>query len=300
MRALVVGGAGFVGSHLVDRLLAEGHAVDVVDDLSSGSLANLAEARRLSAELTIHTLDAGADEFVALVALRAPDVLYHLGWLPPGHPAEVVAGGALRASMNVLEAARRHGGIKVVTMVAASALYGDVPAREQPLKESQPWRPVGVRGLVTRAVLDLHAAYRDRYAVEYTALAATSVYGPRQRPDGGVVAALLHAADRGDPPVVHGDGRQTRDFLFVDDAVDALVRAARKGGGLVVNTGSGVATSIAELWTAIAGNDAPPPDTSPRDPDDVQRLSLAVTRARIQLGWAPWTDLASGLRALRR
>ncbi|MGA0894719.1 MAG: NAD-dependent epimerase/dehydratase family protein [Ilumatobacteraceae bacterium] len=300
MQVLVMGGAGFIGSHLTERLLAEGHSVEVVDDLSSGSLANLAEARSMNADLKFHTLDVCTDGFMALAALRPPDVVYNLTLLPPSRHAEGVAGASLRSVAAALEVGRARPGTKVVVAVSAAALYGEVPAREQPLKESQPWKPLGVAGVVARSAIDLLAAYRERHAVEFTALAMPSVYGPRQRPDAGVVAAFADAARRGVAPVVHGDGRQTRDFLFVDDAVDALMRAARKGSGLVVNTGTGVSTSIIDLWRMMSGSDGADPEFAPRRTDSVQRLALAPTRARIQLAWAPWTDLATGLRSLER
>ena len=299
-RAVVVGGAGFLGSHLTERLLAESWAVDVVDDLSCGSLANLAEARLMPGEMKFHTLDAGSDDFATLVALRPPSVIYHLGLLPPGRDAESVAASSLRSMASVLEVARRHQGTKVVVVVSASALYGDVPARELPLKEGREWNPVGVRGVVTRTALDLLASYREQHAVEFTALAMSEVYGPRQRADGGVVAGFGQALVEGAAPVVRGDGKQTRDFVFVDDAVDALVRASVKGGGLLVHVGTGVATSALELWRMLAGRSGARPVSQPRTIDDVPRFSLSPTRARIHLAWAPWTDLATGLGSLER
>ncbi|MDP2289806.1 MAG: NAD-dependent epimerase/dehydratase family protein [Actinomycetota bacterium] len=300
MKVLVVGGAGFIGSHLTERLVAEGHTVDVVDPLTSGSLANLAASRSLGGDLKIHTLDAGADEFHALAAMRAPDVIYHLGLLPPGSPVASAAGNALRSTIAVLEAARSIGDVKVVVALSAVGLYGDVASRDQPVKESQPWAPMGVQGVVTRAVADLLAVYREQHSVEFTALALSNVYGPRQRPEGGVVAAFAHALREGVAPVVHGDGRQTRDFLYIDDAVDALVRAASKGSGLVVNVGTGTATSIRDLWALMAGPDFRPPATAPRRSADVARFVLSPTRARIHLAWAPWTDLSAGVRSLGR
>ncbi len=300
MNALVVGGAGFIGSHLTERLLAEGHRVDVVDHLGSGSLANLADARQAAGELKIHTLDATAVEFDSVVAMRTPDVVYHLGLLPPGQPAEHAAASTLASIMSVLESARRLGEVKVVVALSAVALYGDVAGKDQPIKEAQPWSPVGVRGVVTRAVAELLTVYRETHAVEFTALALSNVYGPRQRPDGGVIGAFAHALREGVTPMVHGDGRQTRDFLYIDDAVDALVRAAQRGSGLVINVGSGVGTPIREVWDALSGPAGRLPAPSPRRADDVQRFVLAPTRARIQLGWAPWTDLSTGLRGLQR
>ncbi len=295
---MVVGGAGFLGSHLTERLLAEGHAVDVVDDLSSGNLANLSDARTSGGELKIHTLSATAAEFGALVAIRRPEVIFHLGWLPPGRSGAVAAGAAVHSTVAVLEAARAVGA-KVVTTLPAGWLYGEVPARELPVKEGRAWAPIGLAGVLARTVADLLATHRADHAVEFTALAVTTVYGTRQRPDAGVVAAF-HAAHREHRvPNLHGDGRQTRDFLFVDDAVDALVRAATRGGGLVVNIGTGVQTPIRELWSHIAGIDAPPLVPAPYREPDLSRVSVSPTRARIHLSWAPWTDLAVGLRSLR-
>ncbi len=296
----MVGGAGFIGSHLTERLLAEGHVVDVVDHLGSGSLANLADARQAAGELKIHTLDATAVEFDSVVAMRTPDVIFHLGLLPPGQPAEHTAASTLASIMAVLESARRLGEAKVVVALSAVSLYGDVAGKDQPIKEAQPWSPVGVRGVVTRAIAELLTVYRETHAVEFTALALSNVYGPRQRPDGGVVGAFAHAIREGITPMVHGDGRQTRDFLYIDDAVDALVRAAQRGSGLVINVGSGVGTPIRDVWDQLSGPSGRAPAPSPRRADDVQRFVLAPTRARIQLGWAPWTDLTTGLRSLHR
>jgi UDP-glucose 4-epimerase len=126
----------------------------------------------------------------------------------------------------------------------------------------------------------------------------STVYGPRQRHDGGVVGAFAHALRGGTSPLIHGDGRQTRDFLYVDDAVDALVRAGSRGGGLIVNIGSGVATAIRDLWTMMAGPSAHDPIAAPRRPNDIKWFALSPTRARIHLAWAPWTEVGVGLRSL--
>ncbi len=299
MRVLVVGGAGFIGSHLVDRLLAERHTVDVVDDLSAGSLANLATARSMGGELKIHHLDACAPELGALVAMREPEVVYHLGWSPPGRSGAATAARAVHSTLNVLEAARASDVGKVVTALPATALYGDVSARELPVKEGRAWSPVGVQGVIARTVAELLTVYREQHDVEFSALALANVYGARQRVDGGVVAAFAAALEQGLPAAMHGDGRQARDFVFIDDVVDAFVRSATRGSGLVVNIGTGALTSVRELWGLMAGPDAPLPPTSAPRADDVVRISLAPTRARIHLAWAPWTDLATGIRSLR-
>lgn len=297
MKALVVGGAGFLGSHLTERLVAEGHSVDVVDILSTGSLGNLAAARRLSGDLRIHTLDATSPEFASLMAMREPEVVYHLGLLPPGEPAEDTLQASLSSLAAVLEGARRGLPAKVVVALGAAAVYGEVPAKEQPVKESRIGAHASVAAAATRSLLDLLGVYRERHGVEFTALVIGSAYGPRQRREAGVVAAFAAALRDGVTPMLEGDGRQTRDFVYVDDVVDALARASTRAGGLLVNIGTGTATSIRDVWSAMAGPDGRPPAPAPRRPDDIARMSLAVTRARIHLAWAPWTALADGLRA---
>jgi UDP-glucose 4-epimerase len=294
---MVVGGAGFLGSHLVDRLIAEGNTVDVVDDLTSGSLANLADARGAGGALKIHTLDVLADQFPSLAAIRPPDVVYHLAWMSPGRGVAVQAGRAVQGMLAVLEASRVQGS-KVVTALPGAALYGEVPMRDLPIKEGHAWNPIGLHGIIAKTVVDLLNMYRAHHTVEFTALAMSTVYGPRQRVDGGVVGSFAHALRSGMSPEIHGDGRQTRDFLYIDDAVDALVRAGSRGGGLVVNVGSGVGTSIRQLWTMMAGPTAHDPIAAPRRPNDISRFALSPTRARIHLAWAPWTELGVGLRSL--
>ena len=304
MNVVVIGGAGFIGSHLVDRLLAEEHTVDVIDNLTVGSLANLAAARASGGALRIHHLDADSTEAESSIGSRRPDVIFHLALLPR-HTADAPAQGeAFRSALATLEAACRHGVPKVVVALPASAIYGHPASKALPVKDCEPSQleARGVRGVVATAIIDLLVSYRDLHAIEFTALALGSVYGPRQRPTGGVVAAFLDAAANGRAPVIHGDGRQTRDLVFIDDVVDALVRSASRGSGLVINVGTGDQTSIADLWThvagAVAGADALVPTHGPARLHDVQRFAVAPVRARIHLGWSPWTDLADGLARL--
>ena len=294
MNVVVVGGAGFIGSHLVERLIADGDAVDVVDDLSHGSLGNLADARAMVGTLKIHHLDAGAGEFTSLIGMRRPDVLYHLAAIPRARPTPAALASSFAVTTNVLEAVRTHRVGKVVVALPASALYGRPAARDLPIKEV-PLEPRGVRGAVARATVDLLAAYREYEAVEFTALALATVYGPRQRPDGGVVAALRSAAAEGRAPTITGDGRHTRDFVFIDDTVDALVKAGGRGSGLVINIGTGEQTPINTLWEMIAGPGAAQPDHVPADANEVTRFAVSPVRARIHLSWSPWTSLAAGL-----
>jgi UDP-glucose 4-epimerase len=295
VRALVTGGAGFIGSTLVDRLLAEGHAVDVVDDLSTGRLDNLAEARAdRRNELTIHHIDIRQPEMTDLVVRRRPEVVFHLA-ARPGADVVVDAEVTVLGTVRVLEGARA-GGVHKIVFASSAAVYGHVPDDRVPIRESQQQRPVSAAGVAKKAATDYLAAYREQHGIEFTSLALASVYGPRQTR--GPVAAFTAALSGGRPPTIHGDGRQTRDFLYVDDAVDALVRAAERGSGLLVNIGTGRETAVGALAALIAeqlGVEGVEPESEPARPGDRLRSALDAGRAKIHLGWSSWTVLEEGL-----
>ncbi len=299
-RLTVVGGAGFIGSHLVERLLTEHRVIDVIDDLSSGSFANLAVARGLARNselsLTIHHLDAAADEAASLLEMRPPSVLYMLATLPDASAGPAETAGGLSRVVTVLDAARRAGVAKVVVVLPATVLYGSPAARDLPIKEAAV-TPRGVRGAVARAIIDTLDWYRSTYAMEFTVAALSSVYGPRQRR--GVVAEMLAAARGGISPTITGDGRQTRDLIYIDDVVDALARAGGRGGGLVVNIGTGQQTSMLDLWELISGGSGAEPEFIPEPVDGLGRFAVSPVRARIHLEWSPWTTLAEGIEAFR-
>lgn len=251
----------------------------------------------MAGTLKIHHLDAAADEFASLIGMRHPDVIYHLAAIPRPIPSANVLAAALSTTVRVLEAARIHHIDKVVVALPASAIYGRPAARDLPVKEVT-LEPRGVRGVVARATIDLLAAYREHDALEFTALAMATVYGSRQRPDGGVVAALRAAAKAGRAPVITGDGRQTRDLVFIDDAIDALAKAGARGSGLVVNVGTGEQTPINTLWEAIAGPGARAPEYVASAATEISRFAVSPVRARIHLSWSPWTSLSAGLAQL--
>jgi UDP-glucose 4-epimerase len=295
---LVVGGAGFIGSHLVDRLLNEGAAVDVVDDLSCGTLANLAAARGLGASLKIHHLDAGTSEAASLLGMRQPDVVYHLAAIPRGRPGSAALARAFSTTLALVEAARQYAIPRIVVAVPATVLYGRPASKDLPLREL-PLEPRGLRGVIARSTIDALSTYREQDGLEFTALALATVYGPRQRPEGGVVAALAVAAAERRSPTITGDGRQTRDLLFVDDAVDALFKAGQRGSGLVVNVGTGEQTSLRELWAQLAPASTQEPQFVDAAGDHLSRFAVSPVRARIHLGWSPWTSVPDGLAQLR-
>lgn len=304
MRALVTGGAGFIGSTLVDRLLAEGHAVDVIDDLSSGSLANLADARaNRDHELKLHQIDIRDPSVVELIARRQPEVVFHLAAQAdvrvsvarPVFDAEVNVIG----SLNVIEGARQGGARKVVFASSGGTIYGEPDSSELPVRETHPQHPISPYGVAKKVVTDYLFAYRTLHGLEFTSLALANVYGPRQDPHGeaGVVAIFAGLLLEGKPCTIFGDGRQTRDFVYVDDVVDAFVRAADRGSGLTCNIGTGQETSVNDLYATMAeaaGVDEPPIH-APARPGELARSALDPSRAGIHLGWEPWTDLRTGV-----
>jgi UDP-glucose 4-epimerase len=305
MRCIVTGGAGFIGSTLVDRLLAEGHEVSVVDDLSTGSLSNLAEARQQQGAFSFHNLDIRSPDLVEVCARNEPEVIFHLAAQSsvkvsvdePLRDADINVLGTLQ----VLEAARRCRA-KVVYAASGGSLYGEPDAADLPVGEHQPHDPRSPYAVSKKAAIDYMVAYRSLHGVEFTALALANVYGPRQDPRGeaGVVAIFAERLIAGEPCVIFGDGNDTRDYVYVDDVVDAFARAARRGGGLVLNIGTSVETSVNhlyELLAAAAGSRATARHAAER-PGDVRRSALDPDRASIHLGWKPWTSLETGTAAV--
>jgi UDP-glucose 4-epimerase len=303
MKALVTGGAGFIGSNLVDRLLAEGHAVDVVDNLSSGKLLNLAEARsNRDHEFTFHQIDICDPAVADLIERRQPEVIFHLAAQidvrvsvsDPVLDARINVLG----SLNVLEGARRAGARKVCFASSGGTIYGDVDPADLPITESQPQLPISPYGVAKKVVTDYMNAYRALHQLEYTSLALANIYGPRQDPHGeaGVVAIFAGKLLSGERCTIFGDGEQTRDYVYVDDVVDAFVRAADRGSGLLCNIGTGVETSVNDLYRAMAKNAGvdTEPDYAPVRVGELQRSCLDAARAGIHLGWKPFTDLPVG------
>lgn len=302
MKALVTGGAGFIGSTLTDRLLAEGWYVDVVDDLSTGSLGNLTDARAAgNRKFSFHRIDVRSAAVTDLIAHRKPDVVFHLAAQAdvrvsvsrPTFDAEVNIIGTLNVCQGAVAAKTQ----KVVFASSGGTIYGT--PEHLPVTEDHPQHPESPYGVAKKAAGDYLHYYSQLHGLQYTALALANVYGPRQDPHGeaGVVsifAGLMLSKRRA---TVFGDGEQTRDFVYVDDVVDAFVRAAERGSGLVINIGTGVETSVLELYAAIArGVGYPdPPSHAPARAGELARSALDPGRAEIQLGWKPFTSLDEGV-----
>jgi UDP-glucose 4-epimerase len=305
IQTLVTGGAGFIGSTLIDALLAAGHHVEVVDNLSTGTLENLENATTYGSAFTFTETDIREDALTEVVVRRKPEVVIHLAAQisvaasmdDPASDAEINILGTLR----VLEAAHLAGTRKLLFATSA-AIYGDVPERDLPIAESQAHYPLSPYGISKSVALSYLEATRERYGVEWCALALANVYGPRQSSAGeaGVVARFVDHLQRGEQPTIFGDGEQQRDFLFVDDAVDAFLLAMNNGDGLVLNIGTGRSVSVNELWRSLA--DAAQSDLAPiyapRREGDLQASRLDSALAKTTLGWSAKTSLREGLERI--
>jgi UDP-glucose 4-epimerase len=305
VHSLVTGGAGFIGSHLVDHLLAAGDEVTVVDDLSHGDRHNLATAGRNGARLILADV---ADPAALARTFEAaqPKRVFHLAAQASVRrsledPA-LDARTNLMGTVNVLEAARRHGVDRVVNASTGGPLYP--PDASLPLSEAQPPRPgspYGQSKLAAEGYCDLN---RRLHGLSTMSLRFANVYGPRQDPSGeaGVVAIFAGRLLTGRPLPVFGDGRQTRDFVYVDDVVAALIAAAGSPEGGPVNIGTGRQTSILDLIEEF-GAVGPTRAGVAREPEragERRATSLDASRAGALLGWRPHVALRDGLeRTLR-
>jgi UDP-glucose 4-epimerase len=293
MRAIVTGGAGFIGSHVCDALLARGDEVHVVDDLSSGSREHVPDGASL------HELDIRGDGLGDLMAAGPTEVVFHLAAQAdvgtsverPAFDADVNVVGTIQ----VLEAARDVGAL-VVLASTGGAIYGEC---ERPAREDDERRPVSPYATSKLAAEEYLKTWNRLHGTSHVACRLANVYGPRQRPslEGGVVAIFLHRMRAGEEVDIFGDGNQTRDFVYVGDVVEALLAASSASEAGVFNVGSGVETSVGDLYALcahVAGVDVPPRFV-PERPGDLRRSVLDPSRAGTELGWRAATTLADGV-----
>jgi UDP-glucose 4-epimerase len=304
MRCLVTGGAGFIGSNLVDALLARGDEVTVVDDLSTGRLGNLDGALAAGAELVeLDIRDAAA--LTALATEREPQTVFHLAAQidvrksleDPAFDAAVNVGG----TANVLEAARAAGSGRIVFVSTGGAIYGEGEGQQLPLGEEAPIAPLSAYGQSKHAAEGYLALYERLYGLSGIALRLGNVYGPRQDPLGeaGVIAIFCGLLRSGGRPTVFGDGKQTRDYIYVGDVVAAALAAAGSELTGPVNIGTGRETDVLELAEALGrlgGVEGFEPEFAPARTGEVQQITLDASRAERELGWAAETGLDEGLR----
>ncbi|HEV8572375.1 MAG TPA: SDR family NAD(P)-dependent oxidoreductase [Actinomycetota bacterium] len=301
---LVTGAAGFIGSHLCDRLLAEGRRVVGVDDLSTGRIANLAEARSYGKQFTFYNVDIRAEGLGKIFERHRPEVVMHLaaqaGVRPSLEDPIKDANINVMGTLNLLECAALAGARKIVFASSGGTIYGEprrLPVREAAIGGSHPQSPYGISKKVTEDYLRFYERYRS---LDFTALALANVYGPRQDPYGeaGVIAIFAGKMLAGETPTIFGDGNQTRDYVFVDDTVHAFALAMDRGSGRLINIGTGLETSVNGLYrllgeiTGFVGE----PTYGPLPQGELRRISLDPSLAEQELGWRPWTHLEDGLR----
>lgn len=302
MRAMVTGAAGFIGSTLVDRLLADGHEVTGLDNLATGKVANL-EAAEANAKFAFVKDDIVEADLDAVVAEYSPEVIFHLAaQIDVRHS---VADPQFDSSVNVVgtvrlaEAARKAGVRKIVHTSSGGSIYGtpeQIPTSET--VPTDPHSPYAAGKVAGEIYLN---TFRHLYGLECSHIAPANVYGPRQDPHGeaGVVAIFAQALLSGRSTKVFGDGGNTRDYVFVDDVVEAFVRASGPdGGGQRFNVGTGVETSDRQLHSLVAAAAGAPDDPEFHPPrlGDLRQSCLNVGLAKRVLGWEPRVPLADGIR----
>jgi len=313
MRVLVTGAAGFIGSHLTDALLAEGDEVVGVDDLSSGALSNLAEARRTSTgKFSFHRVDITSSAVGDLIRRHKPEVIFHLAAQVDVRKsvAEPVVDATINiiGTLNVLQGAAEAGTGKVVFTSSGGCIYGEPDEDRLPVNEAQVFWPEAMPespyGVSKKIALDYLRYYKAVKGLDYTALALANVYGPRQEPasevglEGQVVAIFCKKMLANRPTTIYGDGSQTRDFVYVDDVVAAFLAARSKGGGDLVNVGSNAELSVNELHarlTELTGTSFEPTYADAR-PGELQRIYVDNSKAAELLDWRPSVALNEGLK----
>lgn len=313
MKVLVTGAAGFIGSHLVDRLLSEGEEVLGFDDLSSGTMANLHNARNSAVgKFTFQRGDVTSNLLADVIKRNKPEVVFHLAAqvdvrksvADPINDAMINVIGTI----NVLQAASEAGARKVVFTSSGGCIYGEPEESRLPVTEDQVYLPESMPespyGVSKKVVLDYLRYFETVKGLDYTALALANVYGPRQEPasevglEGQVVAIFCRKMLSGRPCTIYGDGSQTRDFVYVDDVVSAFVAARDKGSKELINVGSGIELSVKDLYGQLAELTATrfDPIYAGARPGELQRIVVDASKAGRVLGWSPSIPLQEGLK----
>ena len=297
-KVVVTGGAGFIGSHIVDKLLARKHEVHVIDDLSSGSRDNLAHAP----SVTLHVMDIRSKEAKEAVERLAPDFVVHaaaqvsvrISMDQPALDTDLNVTGLV----NILSSLKERKGTHVVFLSSGGAIYGEQVAF--PAKEDHPIKPESVYGLSKRVGEEYLDFWSRTWGVTSTSLRLSNVYGPRQNPHGeaGVVAIFCERLLAGKSITVNGTGKQTRDFVYVEDVAEAVGRAVDTRCVGEFNIGTSKETSVTQLAEGLRALTAPTAEIlySEAKPGEQMRSCIDNSAAKAKLSWSPKVDFEQGLK----
>ncbi len=296
MKIVVTGGAGFIASHIVDAYVARGHQVHVFDDLSTGQTANL------NAEAVLHQVDIGGKQAARLIEEIKPEVLnHHAAQMDVRHSVADPAFDArvnILGFLNLLEASKNAGVKKVIFASSGGAVYGEQEAFPAP--ETHATNPASPYGVSKRAGELYLSYYHQAFHLPYIALRYANVYGPRQSTKGesGVVAIFLSALLNGNAPVINGDGRQTRDYVYVGDVVAANVAALGSSFVGPINIGTGIETDVVTIFELLRDEVGSEIEArhGPAKPGEQRRSALDCRLAGQVLGWRPQIPLREGLK----
>jgi len=295
MTFLVTGGAGFIASHIVDRLINEGNQVVVIDDLSTGSEDNL------NAEARFYKMDIRSPKLASIFETEKPDYVSH-------HAAQVSVIRSLKepiidvrinieGSLNVIDLSRKHG-VKKIVYASTAALYGE--PKYLPVNQKHPVNPLTPYGVSKHIVEHYLYAYSLNYGLNYTVLRYANVYGSRQNPYGeaGVIAIFAQKMLNGEQPVIFGDGTGTRDYVYIDDIVEANILALDRGDRGIYNLGSNREISVNKIFGLLKAEIGfhLEPIYEPKRVGDIYRMSLTNNEAKAELGWIPKVELEDGIK----
>jgi UDP-glucose 4-epimerase len=308
MKILVTGGAGFIGSHLADALIERGHRVVVIDNLSTGKKENINKKAKF------YKIDICSPRIVEIFKKEKPEIVFHLAAQinvrksaeDPLFDAKVNILGSLNVIQKFVQLRTsyfkpRTSNLKLPTFIFAStggAIYGE--AREIPTPENYPENPISPYGIAKLTVENYLGFYKENFGLKFVSLRFSNVYGPRQDPKGeaGVVAIFIEKLLKGERSTIFGDGKQTRDFIFVEDVVSACLKAMEyKGKKEIFNIGTGIETSINELYKIISKSlrTKIKPKYASEKPGDLKRSCLDISLAKRELKWRPKYNLEKGL-----
>ncbi len=296
MNLLVTGGAGFIGSNIVDRLIEEGHNVIIADDLSTGKKENI------NPKATFHNVDIRSEKLEDVFKSCKIDAVYHLAAQidvrksvsAPVMDADInILGG-----INLLNLMKKYGAKKIIYSSTGGAIYGD--PQYCPADEKHPIRPMSAYGISKHCLEHYIELYHDLHGLDYTILRYANVYGKRQDPLGeaGVIAIFIGKIEKSEVPIIFGNGKQTRDFVHIDDVVSANVAALTNGSGEIMNIGTGIETSVNEIYQCLKDlmPEAKDVKYEAERPGEVFRIALTIEKAKSILKWEPKVKLYDGMK----